>query len=164
MRSTLTVNEKYSQYWPAIAIMSAVLALGFYIFYHFSSDVLIGGYLRLTAFGFFAVAVLSFFKVKDGKMKISISHQDQIIEIIYTLRNRVVHEEEINLNDVEAIKTDAMPDRSLYNNFKRSDRCIRFKRKDSEFWIYFNEIHGRVIPLSRENAETMVNYIEKLRA
>jgi hypothetical protein len=157
----LTVYEKYSRYWPAVAKLSALLAVLFFIAYQMSSDILIEGYLRLTAFGFFALSVLSLFKVRDGKMEISLTEKDGWIEIVYKVRNRIVQSEDLDLKDVSAIESAPMPDRSLYNNFNKSDRCVKFKRNQSQDWYTLHEIHGRVIPLSSENAESIVNYINE---
>jgi hypothetical protein len=161
MNNTLKVQEKYSRHWPMIAILSAVLATVFYISYQLTADVLLGGYLRLTAFAFFALAVLSLFKVKDGRVEISLTGKDNILEIVYRVRDKVVHNEELLLTDVESIKVDKMPDKSLYNQFIKSDRSIRFKRKKAEGWLYLHEIHGRVIPLTYDNARTIVQFVQK---
>lgn len=161
MSNTLNVQEKYSRHWPMIAILSAVLATVFYISYQLTADVLLEGYLRLTAFAFFALAVLSLFKVKDGRVEISLTGKGGILEIVYRVRDKVVHNEELLLTDVEAIKVDEMPDKSLYNEFMKSDRCIRFKRKKADGWLYLHEIHGRVIPLSNDNAEVIVDFVKK---
>lgn len=160
MSNTLTVSEKYSRHWPLIAIVSAVLALSFYISYHLAADVLLEGYLRLVAFGFFALAVLSFFKVKDGRIEITIEKSDELIEIYYRVRDKIIHEEELNLADIRDLKMDQMPNKSLYNDLIQSDRCIRFRRTDSDGWLYLHEIYGRVIPLSEKNASEILQFIE----
>lgn len=161
MNNQLVVQEKYSRYWPMVVKISALLTVFFFIAYQISSDVLIEGYLRLTAFGFFALSVLSLFKVKDGKMEISLTEKDGLIEIVYKVRNRIIQSEDLDLNDVSAIETAPMPDKSLYNNFNKSDRCVKFKKYDSKDWFTLHEIYGREIPLSSENAESVVNYINE---
>lgn len=161
MNNQLVVNEKYSLYWPGISIISAICSVLFFISYQLSGDVLLEGYLRLTSFGFFALAVLSFFKVKDGRMEITFLKNDSVLEIFYKVRNKLVHEEEIDLDKIEEIKTEQMPNKSIYNDFKKSDRCVRFKRKDSPNWIYLNEIHGRVIPLDQNNAADITQFVKQ---
>jgi len=163
MSNELIVHEKYSRYWPIVALLSAVFTLLFFIAYQIVSDVLIEGYLRLTAFGFFALCVLSLFKVKDGKMQITLTEKENLLKITYKLRDRTIHSEDLNLDLIKEVETAQMPNKSLYNDFMKSDRCIKFKRKNSENWLYLHEIHGRVIPLSGENAEKIVNHIEKWR-
>ncbi len=161
MNNTLVINEKYSQHWPLIAKLSAVLTVVFYISYHFVGDVLLEGYLRLTAFGFFALAVLSLFKLKDGKVEITIELEGKKLVLYYRLRGKIIYEEEIDINKIEAVEVSEMPNRSIYNDFKKSDRCVRFKRTDSENWIFLNEIHSRVIPLSQDNSEKIVSFVKK---
>ncbi len=161
MSNSLKVQEKYSRHWPLIAILSAVLATVFYISYQLTADVLLEGYLRLTAFAFFALAVLSLFKVKDGRVEISKVHKNGLLTIVYRVRDKEIHNEELVLSDIESIKIDKMPDKSLYNEFMKSDRCIRYKRKKTEGWLYLHEINGRVIPLSSSNAESILVFLEK---
>lgn len=161
MNNTLVINEKYSQYWPLVAIISAILTLVFYISYHLIGDVLLQGYLRLSAFGFFALAVLSLFKLKDGKVEITIELEGKKLVLFYRLRGKIIYEEEIDIKKIEAVEVSEMPNRSIYNDFKKSDRCVRFKRTDSENWIYLNEIHSRVIPLNKVNSEKIVSFVNR---
>jgi hypothetical protein len=163
MNNELVVHEKYSRYWPVVALLSVVFTLIFFIAYQIVSDVLIEGYLRLTAFSFFALSVLSLFKVKDGKMEITLTEKLNLLNITYKVRDRIVHSEDLNIELIKEVETTQMPNRSLYNDFMKSDRCIKFKRKNSDDWLYLHEINGRVIPLSRDNAEAIVNYIENQR-
>lgn len=162
MNKTLTINEKYSRHWPFIAVISAVFALLFYISYHFTGNVLLEGYLRLTAFGLFALALLSLFKLKDGKVEINIDLEESKLVLNYRVRGKIINEEEIELNKIETLRIDEMPNRSIYNDFNKSDRCVRYKRSDSENWIYLNEVHGRVIPLDLKDTEEIVTFVEEL--
>lgn len=104
-----------------------------------------------------------YFKVKDGKMEIALTGKENLLEITYKVRDRTVHSEDLNIDLIKEVETAQMPNRSLYNDFMKSDRCIKFRRKNSDDWLYLHEIHGRVIPLSGENSEAIVNYIEKRR-
>jgi len=166
MSRSLIVSEKYSRYWPAIAVGSALLSVAFLISYIVVSDVLIGSYLRLFAFAFFVVAFFSLFKLKDGQIKINFDMENgssDNLEVLYSVRDRNIHEELIDLSDITKLKVDQMPNRSLYNDFNKVDRAVRFQKKHMDGWLYLNEIHGRVIPLSLENAEKIVSWIEKRR-
>jgi hypothetical protein len=157
---TLTVKEKYSRHWPAIAIASAVLAALLWGAYMLTSNVLLESYLRFAAFCFFALALLSFFKVKDGQIQIDIKVDDDGGLIMdYLVRNKQIGHDAFDLNSVESVEINKMPDRSLYNEFATGDRTIRFKRKDSDDWLYLTEVHGRVIPLDKSNAEKIYRFI-----
>ncbi|MEX0646600.1 MAG: hypothetical protein WEA56_00600 [Balneolaceae bacterium] len=163
MNKKLTISEKYSRYWPAIAIGSAVLALLFYIIYHYVSNVLFEGYLRLISFVFFALSILSFFKLRDGKIQIDIEQMDEkVFKISYQTGDRRLFSEEIQKDEISEMMIDEMPNRSLYNDLIKSDRCLKIKKKDVQNWVYLNSINGRVIPLSRENAYEMKIFIEQL--
>lgn len=158
---TLTVFEKYSRHWPSIAIASAVLSVIFFGAYWYSDDVLIAGYLRLAAFVFFALSLLSFFKWKDGQMKIDLNlDQDHKIKLNYFVRDRFIASDHFDLNDVTEVEVNKMPNKTLYNEFATGDRCIRFRRKDTGEWSYLNEVQGRIIPLDTENANQVAEFIE----
>lgn len=157
---TLTVKEKYSRHWPVIAIASAVLAALLWGAYMLTSNVLIESYLRFAAFCFFALSLLSFFKVKDGQIQIDMKVDDDGGLIMdYLVRNKQIGHDAFDLNRVESVEINQMPNRSLYNDFATGDRTIRFKRKDSDDWLYLTEVHGRVIPLDNSNAEKIHGFI-----
>lgn len=161
MKESLTVSEKYSRHWPAVAVGSAVLAVLFYILYQLSSNVLYEGYLRLTSFAFFALSILSFFKVREGKIVIDLKETgDNIVELTYKTGSRILYQEEVSINDISEIMIDEMPNRSLYNDLVKSDRCLKIRKDGSKHWIYLNSVNGRVIPLSEENASSIKSFLE----
>lgn len=163
MNETLNVTEKYSQYWPAITIGSLILSLLFLIGYNYSDDVLLESYLRLAAFAFFVIGFLSYFKLRDGQININYQKIDNESEmkITYSLRNQNIHAETVDLKEIVDVKVDEMPNRSLYNDFYKIDKSVRLKKKNMNSWLYLNELHGRMIPLSKENAEKIVTFLEK---
>ncbi len=166
MSRTLTVEEKYSRHWPAIAGISGIAAILLFSTYLFADNgVLIDGYIRLAAFACFALMVLSLFKVKDGKVFITIECDDEgVVLMEYAVRNRIVYEEEIPLHELDEISIDRTPNRSLYNDFAKNDRCVRFKKPKSEGWLYLNELYGRTIPLTQANAERIKAFLMKCKS
>jgi hypothetical protein len=157
----LVIQEKYSKYWPTIAVLSLILAIVLFITYQVMNDVLWIGYVRLASFSLFALALLSFFKVKDGQVEITIKLEDGVVESIYQVRNEIIFHVENPIADFYKLKIDQMPNKSLYNDFVRSDKCVRFRRKNENAWYYFNEIESRVIPLSEENASKLYNFLKQ---
>ncbi len=158
---TLTVFEKYSRHWPMIAAGSTLLTLVFWGAYMIVSDVLLEGYLRLGAFCFFALALLSFFKVKDGRIQIDMQLRDDGgLEMNYLVRNKLIAEDAFDLNSFKTIEINEMPNKSLYNDFATADKAVRFKRKDNDSWIYLTEVHGRVVPLEIQNAKKVVDFLK----
>jgi len=163
-RRSLTVKEKYSQYWPMITVLSAVMCVLFLISYIIVSDVLIEGYLRLAAFAFFALSLLSLFKVKDGQIEIEFTidkdEEPGTLSLNYYVRENEIHSETHELNDLTEFKITEVPNRSFYNDLIKGDKAVRFKKKNLDDWMYLNEIYGRVIPLSQDNAEKVTRFIE----
>jgi hypothetical protein len=161
MKNQLVIKEKYSKYWPTATVLSIVLSILFFISYQLVDDVLWIGYLRLLAFAFFAVALLSFFKVYDGQVEIMVTSVDDFIEASYSVRDEEIFNSRYPRSDFHQVKTDQLPDKSIYNDFMKSDKCVRFKRKDESAWNYFNEIESRVIPLSEGNANKLRDFLER---
>lgn len=162
MSNQLQVSEKYSQYWPAIMIGSLILSLIFLVAFIYTTEPLLESYLRLAAFAFFVIGFLSFFKLRDGQLTINYEAKDDEEEmyITYTLREQKIHAETVDLSDIVDLKVDEMPNRSLYNDFYKIDKSVRLKKKNMAGWLYLNELHGRMIPLSPENAEKIVDFVK----
>lgn len=163
MTKSLTVYEKYLKYWPFIAGISLILSIAFFASYFFVADVLIAGYLRLVAFGFFAIGLLSLLKIKDGQVVITLEvDEDDVLHLNYAVRNRIIHQEEWAVAEIGEIKIDQMPNRSLSNDIMKSDRCLRFRRNKESDWLYLNKISSRVVPLTQNNAEKVYKFLQNL--
>lgn len=161
MKDKLVIKEKYSKFWPLITAISLFLAVITFYFYWSSTDTLVGGYLRLTAFILFSIGVLSLYKLNEGQIEITVTLNDEIIEFQYRSKNRLIHTEEWSSKEIASIKIDEMPNRSLYNDLIQSDRCLRFRRTNQSDWNYLNSIDGRVVPLSQDNANELVRFLNK---
>lgn len=161
MNDTLVIQEKYSKYWPQVAILSLILALLLFIGYHFLDDVLLVGYVRLGAFSFFAIGLLSLFKVYEGRIEIKIEAEMDSIKSTYTVRGETKFTKSHPISDFHELKIDHLPDKTIYNNFVKSDKCVRFRREDESGWFFFNEIESRVIPLSEKNANLLYDFLEE---
>ena len=164
MSDHIEVLEKYSQYWPVVTAGSLILSLFFFGAFIYVNDTLLEGYLRLAAFVFFVIGFLSYFKLRDGQITINYEIGDDNssdMMITYSVRDQNIHSESVDLAEIIDIKVDEMPNRSLYNDFYKIDKSVRLKKKNMSGWLYLNELHGRMIPLSRPNAERVVQYIKK---
>ncbi len=161
MSQTLKIEEKYSRFWPIIAAVSGLAAIILFAYYLMVDAVLLEGYLRLISFSFFALMVLSLFKVKDGKVVIEFTSEDGTLFLSYYVRDRLVYEEDFRLQKIKELKVDQMPNKSLYNDFAKKDRCVRFKKGKSDDWLYMAQLFGRVIPLTEENAIKIEKFVNR---
>jgi len=163
MSDQLQVSEKYSQYWPAVTVVSLILSLFFLGGFIYTNGPLLESYLRLAAFIFFVIGFLSYFKLRDGQITINYetSNDSSDMTITYVVRDQNIHKETVDLSDIIDIKVDEMPNRSLYNDFYKIDKSVRLKKKNMSGWLYLNELHGRMIPLSVSSAEKVVRYVKK---
>lgn len=159
MNRAIEIEEKYSKFWPLIAITSGLAAVILFIYYLSVEEVLLEGYLRLISFTLFALMILSLFKVKDGKVIIRIEISDRVVSLHYSVRDRMVYEEDFQINEIEELKVDEMPNMSLYNDFSKNDRTVRIKKRKTDGWLYLAQLYGRVIPMTKDNAERVANFI-----
>lgn len=160
MKDKLVIREKYFKHWLAVAIGSLILSITFFSAYLLANDVLWIGYLRLAAFAFFASALLSLFKIYDGRVEIYLTLEDDYIVSKYKVRDKIIFSCDHHKSDFHNVKVDQLPNKSIYNDIMKSDRCVRFRRENESAWYYFNEIESRVIPLTKENAEKLRDFLE----
>lgn len=149
-----TVEEKFSRTWPFIAISSSVLAILLFIYSRMNSDILISGYLELASFILFAAAVLSYFKLRDGRIsiRIDIDREENELVFSYLLNGSVVTSETLSIDKQVEFKSGRMPDTSLYTEINQTDRTIRFRETPSDSWRYLFQYNSRVIPVRPEVA------------
>lgn len=163
MSHTLQISEKFSKYWLPVMAGSFLGSLFFFGAFLYISDPLVESYLRLGAFAFFVIGFLTAFKLKDGQINIlyEVEENSSNLEITYSVRDRTTHRESIDMDDIIAVEIGQMPNRSLYNDFYKADRSVKLQKKNMDGWIYLNELHGRAIPLSQENAGKIVQFISE---
>lgn len=162
MNKKIVIHEKFSKNWPTIALLSGILSIILWGTYLSISDILLSGYLRLGAFAFFTLTILSLFKIKDGKVIIEIENTEaHEATVHYTLRQELVFTEIWDMKKIAGVKISEMPNKSLYNDIVTGDRCVMVRKQNEMDWIYFNTLFGRVIPFKKDNAERIKQYLEK---
>ena len=161
MTHSLTVFEKYSQHWPLVTILCGVLSVIFFGLFLLTDNALLGGYLRLAAFASFAVCLLSYFKIRDGQIKLNLSIDDsKKLLIDYYMKDQVVYKESFTLKEFEDLKMDTVPNKSFYNDLFSGDFRVIYKKSDYESFLNLIELRGRLIPLDEENASHIITFIK----
>jgi len=159
--SDLRIEEKYSAQWPLITVVSMILAVTIFSSLLFIDSTLLAGYVRLTAFAFFAIGVIGFFKLRDGKVTLHFSMEDENFLLLeYIVKSELKHSENWDLKHIATVKIEEMPNRSFYNDIVTTDRCIAIRYKDENDWTYLHKLYGRVIPLKNESAVKIKNFLE----
>ncbi len=160
--SELKIEEKYSARWPLITAVSMVLAIAIFGSLIFIENTLLAGYVRLGAFAFFALGVIGLFKLRDGKVSLVLSvDDDHFLTVTYIIKSEVKHSESWDLNQLATVKVDEMPNRSFYNDIVTSDRCVAIRNQNESDWTYLHKMYGRVIPLKNSSAIKIKTFIEK---
>lgn len=157
----IRIEEKFSRFWPAFAILSVGIALIFFLLYIRTDHVLYEGYFRLIAFVSFAAGLLSYFKLRDGKMVLLMERTDDgDLRIRYELKNKVIQEDAWSLKEIDSVKVDEMPNTSLYNDIVTGDRCVMIQLKNNKGMFYLNSLNNRVIPLNEADAEKIRQFVQ----
>lgn len=161
----LRIEEKYSSKWPLITVLSTILAIATFSSLFFIENTLIAGYARLTAFGLFVLGVIGLFKLREGKVELNFTiDEDHFLNVDYLVKNELKHSESWDIDEIDTVKIDEMPNRSFYNDIVTKDRCVLIRSKDQNDWTYLHKLHGRVIPLYKDSAQKIKTFIEKERA
>jgi hypothetical protein len=161
MTHTITVFEKYSRHWPMTTIISGVLSVILFGLFLFTDNTLAGGYLRLGAFASFAVCLLSYFKIRDGQIKLDLSiDNSKNLLIDYFMKDQIIYKESFSLNEIQELKMDRVPNKSFYNDLFTGDFRVLYKKSDYENFLNLTEIRGRLVPLEEENALHIISFIE----
>lgn len=162
MKNQLTVEEKFSRLWPTAAVVSLFAALIFYLLYVNTENALNESYFRVLSFAFFAAGILVLFKLKDGKITLRMEvSANRELSIHYQTKRTTIAEEVWNLDDIASVKIDEMPNNSLSNDIVRGDRCIKVRYRNHTDWIYLNNLSNRVIPLKKEDAKRVMEFIQR---
>jgi hypothetical protein len=158
----MEIEEKYSAQWPLITTVSFAVAAAIFGSLFFIENTLLAGYVRLGAFAFFALAVIGLFKLRDGKVSMVFTvDEDHFLTVDYKIKDELKHSESWDLKLIGSVKVVEMPNRSFYNDIVTSDRCVVFRNQDENDWTYLHKIYGRVIPLRKRSADKIRDYIEK---
>lgn len=161
MTHSLTVFEKYSQHWPLITVLCGVLSVILFGLFLLTDNVLVSGYLRLGAFASFAVCLLSYFKIREGQIKLELSIDDsKTLLIDYSIKDQIVFKESFALKEFEDLKKDIVPNKSFYNDLFSGDFRVMYKKSDYNSFLNLIEMRGRLIPLDDENASHIITFIK----
>lgn len=158
----MEIEEKYSAQWPLITTVSFAVAAAIFGSLFIIENTLLAGYVRLGAFAFFALAVIGLFKLRDGKVSMVFTvDEDHFLTVNYKVKGELKHSESWDLKRIESVKVVEMPNRSFYNDIVTSDRCVVFRNQDENDWTYLHKIYGRVIPLRKISAEKIRDYMKR---
>jgi hypothetical protein len=157
----LIIEEKFSSQWPIITTASMVLAISIFSSLIFIENTLLEGYIRLSAFAFFALAVIGLFKLRDGKVTLKLTiDEDEFLTVSYMVKKIEKQAESWDISNLATVKIDEMPNRSFYNDIVTSDRCVVIRNRNENDWTYLHKLNGRVIPLKKRSAIKIKEFIE----
>lgn len=159
----LIAEEKYSRHWKKISLAGLILSLTLVLFWlHADSDpdkVVLAGVLRLGAFLCFALFLLSWFKVRQGQIRVELHSEGHHLRIRYRLRDRIVSEERLDLRRIKDIEISGMPDRTVADEFKRASFTLRYRLKDSPDPIWLFDVGDRILPFDRATSAEILEFL-----
>ncbi len=163
MGSTVTVNEKFSNYWITALYLSSGTALLTFILFWNINDVLWSGIMRLIAFIAFAVSIFCLLKVMEGKKSMKITKTDDALHVTYLKGKSVIQEDSVSISNIKYIYRRSydyyIPVFDLSIGLADSYSFI-IRLRDSADDYYLFEFGGRGLHLGKKAGKRLKSFFE----
>lgn len=158
MKNSLIIEEKFSHIWKPLTILSGIITITGFTGYLYTDHILTGGYLQLISFICLVIFLIGSVKLYEGKTKIVINVQDMNLDVKFFRKNQNIAEGEIDLLKIDKVEISELPNKTIYNDIVRSDKCIRLKNNSGQ-WIYLNEFSGKMVPLDIDSSKKIYDFL-----
>lgn len=160
MEESINVEEKFSGNWSLAALAGFIFSLLFFWGYLIIDDTVIRSVVRLVAFVLFASAVFSGLKLLDGKHTISLSIQDNFLEITFFRKEKQVDKAVFTLSDITGIRVGPLSPHVFTNRFLIEDYNLSLIMEDYDRPLPLLQVKGRSLSVNKDTAERISNFIE----
>jgi len=159
--SRIEIEEKYSNLWTRVTVLTLLLTPVLYFAYLSILDVLWRGIFRLLALISFSAAVFSGLKVMEGKHSMTLEIKDNHLVVNYFRNTRQVKEDLFEIDNIESVTTDQLPDDVFTNKFLTNDRTILLRFRDSDRELNLFELEGRILSVNNETAGRVAQFLNE---
>lgn len=158
MEETLTVEEQLTARWKLLTIISACVAVLFFVIFLLIDDPLWKGIFRLVAFIGFTGTVLGWLRLRDGKKTIHIEILENQLLIHYLKENNVVKEEVFERKTIKNVyKKELSRFKKILNLGNGYEFYITFTDTKTKLGLF--EYSGRNMRFSKEIATNIDQFI-----
>lgn len=158
---SLTIREQKGDLWTRLATFSALLCVAFFITFLLLHNPFWVSIARFTAFIFFAVAVLSYLKIMDGPLYVTLSTSPELLLVSYKKKGETIQEEQFERNTIKKI-TPAPPTQNILFAYLQPDSTnfkISFTDTDRELYLF--EFGGRPLLFGQPAKKKITQFLQQ---
>lgn len=159
MNNTVTVTEENYNFWKMGALVSASVAIISFIIFLLIENPFWESVIRLGAFIFFAVAILSYLQIMNGPIKITLSLINNILLVTYEKDGKIIHEEELEQDTIKNVFTTTSGINIFLNRLKPEIKAFKISFTDTDHPLFLFEFSGRPLVFGKDDQEKIASYL-----
>ena len=163
MSDSVTVPEYTHQFWKIASITCGILCVVLFTAYWNISGAFWAGIFRFAAFIFFAAGIMTYLKIMDGPLEVTLTTVDELLVVSYTKKEKVIQEEQFERDSIDRIEC-KQPEKNVFSSFLQPDsRAFSIDFNDSDRNLYLFEFRGRPLLFAPSSQEEVINYLENVK-
>lgn len=162
MAKPLTIQEQRHNIWKTSSIISAVLCIVLFLVFWNTRDPFWTGIFRLGAFIFFAGAVISYLKIMDGPLQVSLSSTDKLLLVTYQKKGETIQEEEFKRDTIKQIVPTSNGKDQLISYLQPGTATFEVSFKDTDRELFLFEFGGRPLFFDQSSQKKITNYLNEI--
>lgn len=120
------------------------------------------GIVRLSAFVFFAAAVLGFLNLRNGPLEVILRTEDELLLVAYQKKGEVIQEEQFERPTIKKIELTNGEQGILLNYLQPGAMAFKVNFTDSDRNLYLFEFGGRPLFFDRSSQKKIKEYLKEL--
>lgn len=161
MSDSLTIQEQQHSFWKTISIICGIFCIILFVVFWNTNDPFWTGIFRLGAFVFFAGTVLSYLKIMDGPLLVSLRSTDEVLLVSYQKKDETIQEEEFERNTIENITTTTKGKNQVTSYLQPGSAAFEIHFNDTDRTLFLFEFGGRPLLFNESSQQEITNYLHK---
>jgi len=160
MTETVTIQEQRHTFWKSSAITSAVLCVILFLVFWNTDDPFWTGIFRLGAFTFFASAVLSYLKIMDGPLEVTLNSTDDLLLVSYKKQGETIQEEEFKRHTIKQITPTDNGKNRLISYLQPGSAAFEVNFTDTDRDLFLFQFGGRPLYFDEPSQQKVIDFLE----
>lgn len=161
--NSVTVQEDTHKIWKTGSFISALLCVIFFLIYWNANDPFWAGIFRLTAFIFFAAAMLGGLKLMGSSLRVTLSSNDELLLVTYQKKEKVIHEEQFQKDKIKEIISVKPRGNPFYTYLQPASKTFKVNFRDTENSLHLFEFSGRPLLFDPASQQVIKDFLQKLK-
>lgn len=162
MTEHLKIREQTHKIWKTLSMISGVLCILLFLIFWYTNDAFWTGIFRLGAFIFFAGAVLSYLKIMNGPLTVSLETTDDLLVVSYHKKGETIHEEEFDKNSIKKVEITNSDNNLLSSYLQPRSASFKVHFTDTERELFLFEFSGRPLSFDQKTQRKVTDYLATL--